>query len=71
MKMIPKSFYKDNLSVHSLILEKRIMSEVKSNFIINLKYSFQNHKHFFLVMEYAPGGDLYSFLHNPEHPGKV
>lgn len=71
MKMIPKSIYKDTLSVNSLALEKHIMSEVQSNFIISLKYAFQNDQHFFLVMEYAPGGDLYSFIHNPEDPGKV
>lgn len=64
MKMIPKSLFNENLSVHSLSLEKHIMTHNNSNFIIDLKYSFQSRNHYFLVMEFAPGGDLYSFLHN-------
>jgi serine/threonine kinase 38 len=30
--------------------------------IVDLKYSFQDSKHLYLVMEYLPGGDLMTLL---------
>lgn len=71
MKVIHKRKLDDELSVHSLMLERRILSTIKSNFIINLKCSFQSKKSVFFVMDYAPGGDLYSYLDNPFVPEKV
>lgn len=71
MKVISKREIKQTKTAGSLILEKRILTELRNDFIIKLKCSFQDRMNCYMVMEYAEGGDLYSFLHNPNTPRKV
>ena len=42
--------------------EQLIMSKVKSQWIIDLKASFQEDDYLYLIMEYLPGGDLMALL---------
>ncbi|KAL7753327.1 hypothetical protein RI367_001102 [Sorochytrium milnesiophthora] len=42
----------------SLAKERRVMASIDSQWIIRLHASFQDEQHLYLVMEYAPGGDL-------------
>lgn len=64
MKVIPKEKLQQSASIQSLIIEKTILTEVQSQFIVGLKCAFQDNKKCFMVMDYAEGGDLYSYLHN-------
>jgi serine/threonine protein kinase len=42
--------------------EKDILSMVDCSFVVKLIASFQTRGNLFLVMEYIPGGDLFSLL---------
>lgn len=42
--------------------EKQILSVTASDCIINMYFAFQSQNYLFLVLEYAPGGDLFSLL---------
>ena len=42
--------------------EKDILSMLNHPFLVSLKYSFQNDKSLFMVMEYCSGGDLGKLL---------
>jgi len=50
--------------VDNVIAERQILSNVKTPFVVKLFYAFQNEKELFLVMEYCPGGDVATLLHN-------
>ena len=52
--------------VDSAIAERRILSNVRTPFVVKLYYAFQNERHLYLVMEYCPGGDLATLLRNLE-----
>lgn len=45
-------------SVHSVMNEKHILSLVEHPFIVNMKCSFQDQRHLYLVMDLVTGGDL-------------
>ena len=38
--------------------EKRLLTELKNPFIVNMSYSIQDRENLYLVMDYLPGGDL-------------
>jgi serine/threonine protein kinase len=42
--------------------EERIMQNLHNPFIVDMIYSFQDENKLYIVMEYCPGGDLYSLL---------
>ncbi|KAK8895045.1 hypothetical protein M9Y10_023487 [Tritrichomonas musculus] len=46
--------------LQTVLTEKHILKHVSFPFIVNLYYAFQNRSKFFLVLEYAPGGDLFA-----------
>ncbi|KAJ6238749.1 serine/threonine-protein kinase pkga-related [Anaeramoeba flamelloides] len=48
--------------VQNIKSERSIMTETGNHFSIKLYYSFQSKKNLYLVMEYCPGGDMYSIL---------
>ena len=50
--------------VDSAIAERRILSNVRTPFVVTLYYAFQNERYLYLVMEYCPGGDVATLLHN-------
>jgi len=50
--------------VDNVIAERQILSNVKTPFVVKLYYAFQSDKALFLVMEYCPGGDVATLLHN-------
>ncbi len=45
-------------SVGSVINERRILTEVKNDFIVNMLCSFQDKDNLYLVMDLLTGGDL-------------
>jgi len=43
-------------------LEQSILSSIHNPFLVKLYYSFHTQKNLYLVMEFIPGGDLFSLL---------
>jgi len=43
-------------------LRNKILTEVKSNFIVSLKLSFKTKSHLYLLMDYCSGRDLSTYL---------
>lgn len=59
MKVMPRrGIIRDN-HLEQVIMEKRIIQAVKFPFLINYMYHFKNNANIFLVLEYAPGGDMH------------
>ncbi len=42
--------------------ERNVLSLVNHPYIIKLNYAFQNEERLFLILDYAPGGDMSSIL---------
>ncbi|RKP04121.1 hypothetical protein CXG81DRAFT_120, partial [Caulochytrium protostelioides] len=47
---------------HQIINEKRVLSQVRHPFIVEMFQTFQNATHLFMILEYVAGGDLFTFL---------
>ncbi|KAK2947560.1 putative serine/threonine protein kinase [Blattamonas nauphoetae] len=65
MKVLHRSGITESKVQKRLILEYEILeklSQSKSDYIVKLQCSFQTKLNFYLVMEYLPGGDLFSLL---------
>lgn len=45
-------------SIHSVINERKLLSQLKHPFIVNLHQAFQDKDNLFMVMDHYPGGDL-------------
>lgn len=50
-------------AVDSVLNEQRLLTELMSPFIGNLRYAFQDTNNLYLVNEFVPGGDLGYYLH--------
>lgn len=65
---VMKSVYKDVLVdkdlVESTLLEKRILEEIESPFIINYKGLFQEQFTINIILPFVKGGDLFNLLTN-------
>lgn len=62
MKVMKKEDLKKSNLLNNVLLERNILLEAKHNFIVRLRYSFQNSIFLYMVMEYIEGGDLYFYL---------
>ena len=62
MKVIRKSDTIHKNQQRNIIMERNILHNVQSPFVVRLFYTFQNQEFLFWVMEYVPGGDVYSLL---------
>ena len=62
MKKMKKSemLYKNQVS--HVKAERDVLIKAKNQWVVELKYSFQDEKHLYLVMEFLPGGDLMTLL---------
>lgn len=56
-KMIKSDMIIKN-QVHNIKSERNILALADNPWVVELKYSFQDENHLYLVMEYLPGGDL-------------
>lgn len=45
-------------SIHSVINERRLLSYLKHQSLVNMMYAFQDNENLYLVMEHHTGGDL-------------
>jgi serine/threonine protein kinase len=75
IKVIPKAGVRQKNEVRRVLAEKDILLNVTSPFMIKFFYSIIGEHNLYLVMEYLPGGDLYSVLENvgslPEEQAKI
>ena len=60
-KMKKEEMHKKNQVLH-VRAERDALSEAKNQWIVELKFSFQDQKFLYLGMEYLPGGDLMTLL---------
>jgi len=58
MKEMAKARIITKKSVSSVINELKLLSLIKSDFIVNVHYAFQDKQNLFLVMDLLLGGDL-------------
>eukprot|EP00004_Rigifila_ramosa_P011351 TRINITY_DN2412_c1_g1_i1.p1 TRINITY_DN2412_c1_g1~~TRINITY_DN2412_c1_g1_i1.p1 ORF type:complete len:1279 (+),score=181.61 TRINITY_DN2412_c1_g1_i1:509-3838(+) len=64
VKVLKKDVMRAKNQMSRVRSEHRILATAHSDFVVKMLYSFEDHAHFFLVMEYIQGGDLGSLLHN-------
>ncbi|OHT10899.1 AGC family protein kinase [Tritrichomonas foetus] len=61
-----KSVEKNNLyatkAISTILSEMRILKTVNHPFLVDLQFAFQNSTHFFLGLEFVPGGDLHNLI---------
>jgi serine/threonine protein kinase len=44
------------------MVEREVLAEMNSPFVVRLYSSFQDNKKLYFVLEYCPGGELYGLL---------
>lgn len=62
IKVQPKSEVMRKNQLERVFLEKDLLMQLMNPFIINFYYSIVGKHNLYIVMEYLPGGDLYSLL---------
>lgn len=62
MKVVEKKLLSQKNQVIFIEREKGILSIHSHPFIVNLRCAFQDNDSFYLILEYLPGGDLYTYL---------
>ena len=55
----------------SLKNEQNILKEINNDYVVNSYYIFQDKKNYYFVMEYLPGGDVYTLLSKINLPKKT
>jgi serine/threonine protein kinase len=58
MKEMLKARVLAKRSIHSVINERKILSQLKHPFIVNMQFAFQDSQNLYLVMDLHSGGDL-------------
>jgi serine/threonine protein kinase len=62
IKTVHKSRLVEANKVHTIMMERKILSRVNHPFIVSLKFAFQTPAKLYLGLEYAEGGELFFFL---------
>lgn len=62
IKVLNKENIKKGKQLELTKLERKILKNIKSSFLIKLYYAFQSKTKLFLVLEYWPGGEFYYYL---------
>ena len=65
-----KSMKEKNLS-NTLKNEQEILKQIDSQFLVNSYFIFKDKKNYYFVMEYLPGGDVYTLLSKNNLPKKT
>ena len=55
----------------SLKNEQNILKEINNDYVVNSYFIFQDEKNYYFVMEYLPGGDVYTLLSKNNLPRKT
>merc|ERR1719440_1843026 len=62
LKILKKSEVMRLKQVEHVKAERQILSMIEHPFIVNLLATFQDEKRLFMLLEYVPGGELFSYL---------
>lgn len=62
MKQMSKHRVIAQNSVELVMNERKLLSEIKHPFIVNMHSAFQDSNNLYLILHYMPGGDLRSYL---------
>jgi protein kinase X len=62
MKIMKKADIIRLKQVEHILSEVRLLGELSHPFIVNLSASFQDDARLYMIMEYVPGGELFSYL---------
>ena len=65
-----KSMKEKNLS-NTLKNEQNILKQIDSQYLVNSYFIFKDKKYYYFVMEYLPGGDVYTLLSKNNLPKKT
>lgn len=67
IKTVHKSRLVSSNKIYTIIRERNCLVKARHPFIVSLFYAFQTSSKFYLVLEYAPGGELYSMLDDDKY----
>lgn len=62
MKVLRKEFVVEHNQVDHIMSERKILESVRSSFIVDMHYAFQSEDKLYFVMDYVPGGELFTYL---------
>ena len=71
IKTVDIKSMKDKKLSSSLKNEQNILKEIDNDYVVNSYYIFQDKKNYYFVMEYLPGGDVYTLLSKNNLPKKT
>lgn len=61
-KYIGKKYKIDFGQIDNIITERNILASINHPFLVKMYHAFQNEKKLFFVLEYCPGGELFTIL---------
>jgi len=62
IKQMRKEKIHEKSLVNNILLEKRILKDNKCPFISRSHHTFRDNEYYYIAMEWAQGGDVYSFI---------
>jgi serine/threonine protein kinase len=71
IKTVNINCMKDKKLSSSLKTEQNILKEINNDYVVNSYFIFQDKKNYYFVMEYLPGGDVYTLLSKNNLPTKT
>ena len=71
IKIVDINCMKEKKLSASLKIEQNILKEINNDYVVNSYYIFQDKKNYYFVMEYLPGGDVFTLLSKNNLPKKT
>jgi serine/threonine protein kinase len=62
LKVLKKKYILEKNQERHIMTEKQILSAIEHPFLVKLKMSFHDEKKLYFLLEYCPGGELFSLM---------
>ena len=62
VKILKKQHILEKHQEKQILMEKEILAHIDHSFLVKLKMSFQDERKLYFVLEYCPGGELFTVL---------